>query len=270
MTEDPLIAFLTHYGQNLTEQARQGRLRKAYGRDTEVEAVLRRLARPRDARPLLVGPPRVGKTAIIHEAVRRMVQGDCPESLRGVQVYELAPPQIVTALGTDWRDQLHGFLRDLGSRESILVYFRDFPTALGAGVMGMFGGPDLATLLAQHLRGENLHCIAEARTNAMRRMSDLLPVMDEVFTHIPVEEPDLDQTNLIVEQVAEDLEIEYEAQIEASAREATVELTRRFGAGQAFPGKAIELLEEAVLRAAADVGDEIPVVDQSVVAGTFA
>jgi len=189
MPDDLLINFLTHYGQNLTEQARQGRLRKAYGRDAEVEAVLRRLARPRDARPLLVGPPRVGKTAIIHEVVRRMVQGNCPESLRGMQVYELAPPQIVTALGTEWRDQLHGFLRDLGSRESTLVYFRDFPSALGAGIMGMFGGPDLATLLAQHLRGESLRCIAEARTNAMRRMSDFLPIMDEVFTHFAIEEP---------------------------------------------------------------------------------
>ncbi|MFQ5855611.1 MAG: hypothetical protein ACE5LU_08220, partial [Anaerolineae bacterium] len=81
MPEDPLISFLTHYGQNLTELARQGRLRKAYGRDAEVDAVLRRLARPRGARPLLVGPPRVGKTAIIHEVVRRIVQGDCPEPL---------------------------------------------------------------------------------------------------------------------------------------------------------------------------------------------
>ncbi len=270
MPDDLLINFLTHYGQNLTEQARQGRLRKAYGRDAEVEAVVRRLARPRDARPLLVGPPRVGKTAIIHEVVRRMVQGDCPESLRGVQVYELAPPQIVTALGTEWRDQLHGFLRDLGSRESTLIYFRDFPTALGAGVMGMFGGPDLATLLAQHLRGENLRCIAEARTNPMRRMSDFLPVMDEVFTRIAVEEPSLDQTSFIVNKVAEDLEIEYEVQIEPSARETTVDLTRRFGAGQSFPGKAIQLLEESAIRAAAEPDDELPVIDHSAVAGAFA
>lgn len=49
MPDDLLINFLNHYGQNLTEQARQGRLRKAYGRDAEVEAVLRRLARPSPA-----------------------------------------------------------------------------------------------------------------------------------------------------------------------------------------------------------------------------
>ena len=271
MSDDPLIRFLTHYGQNLTEQAGAGRLRKAYGRDAEVEAVLRRLAQPRNARPLLVGPPRVGKTAIVHEAICRIVQGDCPESLHGLQVYELAPPQLITGLGAEqWRDELHGFLRDLSSRESLLIYFRDFPSALGAGVMGMFGGPDLATLLVQYLRGDNLRCIAEARTDPMRWMSAWLPLIDEIFARISVEEPSLEKTSFIVEKVAEDLEIEYEVRIDPSARETSIDLTRRFETGQAFPGKAIELLEESVTLAVAQADEEVPMIDHSAVAGSFA
>lgn len=94
--------------------------------------------------------------------------------------------------------------------------------------------------------------------------------MDEVFAHIPVEEPTLEDTHFIIQKVAEDLEIEYEVQIEPSARESTVNLTRRFGGGQAFPGKAIELLEESAILAATQAGAALPLIDHSAVAACFA
>lgn len=250
--QDPLLDFLTATAQNLTDQARQGRLRQTYGRDAEVEALLGRLARAEADRPLLVGPPRVGKTAIVHAAVCRMAAGRCPAALVGVTVYALAPSQLTLDLGTEWPGQVQGFLRDVAARPEILIFWRDLPSPRPSPAYGKKDKdePDFLPMLVEHLQGSNLRCIAETRPHTLRRITAVLPALDEVFTTLRIEEPPTEQVEAIVRRVADDLEIEHGVAIDAAAREAAVSLTRRFNVAQAFPGKAIALLEEAAIQVA--------------------
>jgi ATP-dependent Clp protease ATP-binding subunit ClpC len=269
--QDPLLDFLAATAQNLTEQARQGRLRQTYGRDAEVEMLLGRLARVEADRPLLVGAPRVGKTAIIHTAVCRMAAGTCPPALVGVTVYALAPSQLTLDLGAEWRNQVQGFLRDIAARPEILIYWRDLPSPKPTPPYGQKGKdePEFLPMLVEHLQGSNLRCLAETRPHTLRRITAVLPETDEVFTTLRIEEPPTEQVDEIVRQVADDLEIEHGVAIDAAAREAAVSLTRRFNVAQAFPGKAIALLEEAAIQVAQADGTAVggPVADGPVADG---
>jgi ATP-dependent Clp protease ATP-binding subunit ClpA len=269
VTEDLLQRFLDYSAQDLSALAAEGRLRPCHGREDEVAAVLHCLALPRAGRALLVGPPRVGKTAIIHEVVRRITSGSCPEPLRGRRVVELMPYQLLAGLGADWASQLQGFLRDLGRREELLVYFGDLASTLGAGVHGQSPPEDLATLLMEYVPSESLRCVAEVRLHGLRQLQAAVPAVSTVFEAITVAEPQPTVTLDIVNRVADELEVEQNIQIDASARDAAIELTRMFNVSQAFPGKAIALLEATANAAPGRDAGTLPLIDQAAVAAHF-
>src|SRR5579884_4362671 len=70
--------------KDLTARAINGQLKRAYGRDAEVARVLASLERKRSV--LLLGAADVGKTAILHEVVTRMIRpqgAPCPDARVG-------------------------------------------------------------------------------------------------------------------------------------------------------------------------------------------
>ena len=64
--------FLDTYCLNLTGQAREGKLDRVVGRDTETERVIQILNRRQKNNPCLIGEPGVGKTAIAEGLAQRI------------------------------------------------------------------------------------------------------------------------------------------------------------------------------------------------------
>ena len=77
-----------------------GRIDEVIGRDDEIERLLDVLARRRSNNPILVGPPGVGKTAIVEGLARRLAQGG--EGVRGLEgtiLVELSAGGLVSGTG---------------------------------------------------------------------------------------------------------------------------------------------------------------------------
>ena len=68
----PRATELSQVARNLSHLAEDGQLLPAFGRDELVDAIAAVLTSRRPERVCLVGPPGSGKTALIHEAVRRV------------------------------------------------------------------------------------------------------------------------------------------------------------------------------------------------------
>ncbi len=64
---------LDHFGRDLTELARRGKLDPIIGRDNEIERVSQILSRRKKNNPVLIGEPGVGKTAIVEGLAQRVV-----------------------------------------------------------------------------------------------------------------------------------------------------------------------------------------------------
>src|SRR5262249_16312972 len=121
-------------GLNLSARANEGKLLRAYRREREVNAVLNVLAAERSNSILLIGPPGVGKTAIVPEVARRMKDEGCPAPLRDRQVWYTSANQLVAGcsyLG-QWEAKLQNVVDEVKRRRHIL-HIDDLTALIDAG-----------------------------------------------------------------------------------------------------------------------------------------
>ncbi|MBC8163128.1 MAG: AAA family ATPase [Roseiflexaceae bacterium] len=240
-TEHLLARCATNLGEAASSTAR-----RAHGFDTQVEAVWQLLRADSSKRPLLVGKARSGKTALAHELARRIASGECPEQLRGLAVYEVSPASLISGLsfGEGWRENLNKLLHGLEER-GVMLFLRDAHYAVGAGKQGD-DESDLADALVTSLRNGRQRWLAEARADIWRVAASDDTTFADCFAPIALADLSVDSTRPILEAAALDLVGEPAIEPQQEAIDATLDISSRFLLNQALPGKAVDLLEDAL------------------------
>jgi ATP-dependent Clp protease ATP-binding subunit ClpC len=258
---------LVKLGRNLTEMASLGRIDEVIGRDDEIELLLDVLARRRSNNPLLVGPPGVGKTAIVEGLARRLAQGgQGVRGLEGTILVELSAGGLVS--GTGVRGALSERMRrlqfEVKRADGKIVLFID-------EVHTLFTGGDAPDDLAHELkaslaRGE-LPCIGATTDAEYRKYVERDAALARRFSPIHVAEPTAEDAIEILRGIAPRYEVHHGIAYEPSAVESAVELSVRYMAEQTLPDKAIGLLDLAGARSRRRGG---AVVDREAVAQVVA
>ncbi len=245
--EPGIDALLARCAINLTEQANRGILKRAYGRDDAIEAIWQLLRADSNKRPLILGKARSGKTSLAYEIARRIALGNCPDELKGIIVYETAPASLISALqfGEGWRENLNKLLQGLGETSGALLFLRDAHSATGFGKQGD-SESDLADALVSALRAGKLRWLAEARADLWRTVNGAETSFAECFTPVILNEMTTDATRVILELVALDRAGDPAIEPQIAAIESILDIAGRFLLNQALPGKAIDLLDEAL------------------------
>lgn len=223
-------------------------LERAVGRDREVNELARLLAGS-DRRPiLLVGPRKVGKTAILHELVWRMCERKKEKFGGGREVWLVSPMRLISGMSYlgQWENRVLAILEYAKKKDRVL-YFDDL---LGLFLAGVSSASDLnvAQVLKPVLEKRSVRVIAEITPEAWRVLRERDRAFADLFHVIPVHEPGETETLRILVDVARQLEQEHGCQFDLEVVPTTYELHRRFSSDAAFPGKAAGFLRRLAVR----------------------
>ncbi|MCZ6805582.1 MAG: AAA family ATPase, partial [Deltaproteobacteria bacterium] len=240
--------MLCKLGRNLTEMASLGEIDEVIGRDAEIERLLDVLARRRSNNPLLVGPPGVGKTAIVEGLARKLaLGGEGVGGLEGTILVELSAGGLVS--GTGVRGALSERMRrlqfEVKRAKGRIVLFID-------EVHALFTGGDAPDDLAHELkaslaRGE-LPCIGATTDADYRKYVEQDAALARRFSPIHVAEPTAEDAIEILRGIAPRYEVHHGIVYAPEAVESAVELSVRYISEQTLPDKAIGLLDLAGAR----------------------
>jgi ATP-dependent Clp protease ATP-binding subunit ClpC len=243
--EDNDLSVLQEVGLSMTAQEGEGRLRKAYRRESHVEDILQVLSQPRNNCVLLVGQSEVGKTAIVHEVVRRIAKKTCPEALHGREVWMLTPDRLIAGaqfIGT-WEERIMA-IANACRNKGVILYIEDLPGLLEAGRWSK-SDTNIGMALKPHIASGHMVIIGECSPERLLMGQNLGSGLINLFKIVRVDPFAQDEAYAVLASVARDLERTHDIRIDPSALDSAIELTRRFLPYRAFPGKGIRLLEDA-------------------------
>ena len=236
---------LDQLGIDLTKYAQEGKLDPVIGRSKEIARVVQILSRRTKNNPVLVGPPGVGKTAIVEALAQQVNAGDVPENLSSRRVVTLDMGALVA--GTKYRgefeERLKKVVEEIKSSGNCILFIDEMHTMVGAGAAE--GAVDAANILKPSLARGELQCIGATTLDDYRKYVERDPALERRFQPVNVDEPSTEETVEILKGIRGKFEEFHNVKIEDDALLAAASLASRFIADRYLPDKAIDLMDEA-------------------------
>ncbi len=238
---------LDRFCQNITEQARQGKLDPVIGRHEEIRRVLQILSRRTKNNPVLIGEPGVGKTAIVEGIAQRIINNDVPESLRNSIIYALDLGLLIAGAKYqgEFEERLKAVLKEIEeSPQQIILFIDELHMLVGAGAAGG-GGMDASNLLKPALARGELHCIGATTLKEYKKYIEKDAALERRFQKVLVPEPSVEDAISILRGLKDRYELYHGIRIKDQALVNAVMLSAKNIPDRFLPDKAIDLIDEA-------------------------
>lgn len=242
------VHTLRQIGRNVTHQARDGELARAIGREATVSALVEALERKTGVAVVLVGPGGVGKTAIIHEAARRLVERQAISGPRR-DVWRIDGNQFIAGMSYvgQWEARARELCTELIDTGDVL-YVDDLASLVYAGRHSK-GDTHVAQYLEPHLARGELTVVAECTPERFERVREEAPSFAALFDVVQIPAMTVRETMPVLLGAVRELEAEEggpSPRISPDVMELALELSGRFFAHRALPGRAVRLIHQVL------------------------
>ena len=236
---------IDQYGRDLTQEAREGKLDPAAGREREIKRVLTVLGRRQKNNPVLIGEPGVGKTAIVEGIARRIAEGNVPATLREARIVAVSMGGVVAGamFRGQFEERIKAIIAEARANPELILFIDELHTVVGAGAAeGAVGAADL--LKPALARGE-LRCIGATTLDEYRKHIEKDAALERRFQPVKVGEPSVDEAIAMLRTLRANYEAHHSVRITDAALEAAVKLADRYINDRFLPDKAIDVMDEA-------------------------
>ena len=233
------------YCEDLTRKAREGKIDRIVGRDSEIERVIQILSRRTKNNPCLIGEPGVGKTAIAEGLALRIAAGNVPQRLKNKEIQLLDLTSLVA--GTQFRGQfesrIKGLVSEIKENGNIILFIDEVHSLVGTG--DNEGTMNAANILKPALSRGEVQVIGATTFNEYRKYIEKDAALERRFQPVKIEEPSIDDAYRMLLGIKGYYEDYHKVQISDSLVYKAVTMSERFITDRYLPDKAIDLLDEA-------------------------
>ncbi|MBR2741679.1 ATP-dependent Clp protease ATP-binding subunit [Candidatus Saccharibacteria bacterium] len=248
------LKFLTRYGKDLTEEAKQGHLDTVIGRENEIERVVTVLSRRTKSNPVLIGEAGVGKTAIVEGLATRIAKMEVPGNLIGKHIYQVDLSSLVagTKFRGEFEERIKGVIDEAIDDDSILLFIDEIHLLCGAG--SGEGSMDAANILKPALARNTINLIGATTLDEYRKTIEKDKALSRRFQTVMVEEPSPAVTLRILKGIKSHYENHHGVIIPDALLETAITMGQRYINDRFMPDKVIDIIDEAsaIAKVAAD------------------
>ena len=236
--------FLDHFGRDLTQLAREGKLDPVIGRQKEIERVTQVLSRRKKNNPILIGDPGVGKTAIVEGLAQRIIEKRVPQILLDKRLVTLDMGGVVA--GTKYRGQfeerIKGVMHELQQNSEVIIFIDELHTIVGAG--SAEGTLDASNMFKPALARGELQCIGATTLDEYRKHIEKDGALERRFQSIMVDPPSVEDTIEIVKGLRSSYESHHHVEFADDVVAYAVRQSDRYISDRYLPDKAIDVIDE--------------------------
>lgn len=241
--EDSRTPTLDAHSTDITKNALLGLYDPVRGRDKEVESIIEILSNRKKKNVILTGDPGVGKTAIIMELARRIVNKEVPIFLENKVVKSLDLNSLVS--GTMYRGQfearIKAVIQEVLENPNIIVFIDEIHNLMGSG--GNEGRGDAANILKPHLAEGRFQCIGATTIEEFRKYFEKDSALNRRFMKVDIEEPSVEDTVEILKTLKKSYEDFHKVSYPDEILEVIPKLSSIYIPDQFFPDKAVGILD---------------------------
>ena len=237
------------FAVNLNKKIVGNEVDPVIGRDDEIKSLIEILCRRGKNNPLLIGEAGVGKTAIVEELARRIVEGNVPKPLKGKTILSLPMASLVA--GTKYRgefeERVSKILKELEENDDIIVFIDEVHTIVGAG--GAEGAIDASNIIKPALARGKIQLIGATTTYEYHNFIEKDKALNRRFQIIMIEEPSTNKTKEILKKLKPLYEAYHFVSISDDIIDLIVELSDTYIYEYYQPDKSIDILDEVCTKA---------------------
>jgi len=238
---------LNHVGFNITNSIQSGGIlrRPVDSRLPTIDQIIHLLGQPGRRNATLVGEVGVGKTTLVYTIAQRLLQDpkSVPETLRYQQVIELDAAHLIA--NSQGRGQLEELLIHIFNEaiqaKNVILFLDEAQLFLREGT----GSVDLSNILLPVLEGGALKIIIALDNQEWLRLAQTNPGLVQSLNRVVVNPLNFNETVQIIEDQTLLIEGKHQIVLMRQAIEEAYKLSERYIHEQAFPGKALKLIDAA-------------------------
>ena len=236
--------IIDEFGINLNKKVIDDEIDPVIGRDDEVNRVIEILCRRTKNNPLLIGDAGVGKTAIVEELARRIVNGNVPIKLQNKRIISVSMASLVS--GTKYRgefeERIIKMLKEVEEVNDVIIFIDEIHTLVGAG--GAEGAIDASNILKPALARGKVNIIGATTTMEYKKFIEDDKALSRRLQTVVIEEPDDEKVYNILKKIKPIYEDFHNVIIEDDILRLIISLSNKYLYNRKQPDKSIDILDE--------------------------